>query len=246
MKKIILLIIFLFFFNAMLPASYKDALSLYEEKKYRESLATIARELDPKKDLESNSFNYDLRFLAAHNHWKTGNLQAAIGHFRRCAEIKKNSADPLIDLALMMLESKRYGDANYFAISALKISENQIPYYILGKSAMKLGNYYKAKEYFEKAISIDPEFWIAYNDLGIILIELRKFSEANTAFSAALSVMPGSAEIQNNIGMSLERMNKLDEALNYYNRAYEKNSANPVIQANIIRIKVKIAAVKRG
>jgi O-antigen biosynthesis protein len=245
-KKIILIIIFIISFNSVVFASYKDALSLYEAKKYKESLAIIAGELDPKKDLENNSPNYDFRFLAAHNHWKLGNIQAAIGHFRRCADIKKNSADPLIDLALMMLESKRYGDANFFAMGAIKISESRMPYYILGKSAMRLGNYYKAKEYFEKAISIDPEFFISYNDLGIVLMELKKYSEANTAFSAALSVMPESIEIHNNIGMSLERMNKLDEALNYYNRAYEKNPGNSVIQANVIRIKAKIAAVKKG
>jgi Flp pilus assembly protein TadD len=246
MKRSLLIITLLISFNSIVLASYKEALSLYEEKKYKESLAIIARELDPKKDLENNSPNYDFRFLAAHNHWKMGNLQAAIGHFRRCADLKKNSADPFIDLAFMMLEAKRYGDANFFASAAIKISENHMPYFILGKSAMKLGNFYKAKEYFEKTISIDPEFWIAYNDLGIVLMELKKFSEANTAFSAALSVMPGSVEIQNNIGMSLERMNKLEDALNYYNRAFEKNSDNPVIQANVVRIKAKMAAMKKG
>ncbi len=245
MKKIISIIIFIISFNSIVIASYKEALSLYESKKYKESLAMIARELDPKKDMESNSPNYDQRFLAAHNHWKLGNLQAAIGHFKRCTDIKKNSADPLIDLSLMMLDSKRYGDANFFAMGALKIAESQMPYYVLGKSAAKMGNFYKSKEYFEKAILIDPEFWTAYNDLGIVLMELKKYGEANTAFSAALSVMPGSIEIQNNIAMSLEKMNKLEDALTYYNKALEKNSGNPVIQANMNRVKAKIAAVKK-
>jgi Flp pilus assembly protein TadD len=244
-KIIISIILFIISFNSIVIASYKEALSLYETKKYKESLAIIARELDPKKDMENNSLNYDLRFLAAHNHWKLGNLQGAIGHFRRCADIKKNSADPLIDLSLMMLDSKRYGDANFFAMGAVKIAESQMPYYVLGKSAVKLGNFYKAKEYFEKAILIDPEFWTAYNDLGIVLMELKKYGEANTAFSAALSVMPGSIEIQNNIAMSLEKMNKLEDALTYYNKALEKNSGNPVIQTNMNRVKAKIAAVKK-
>lgn len=245
MKKIISIIIFIISFNSVLFASYKEALTLYEEKKYKESLAMIAGELDITKDLEVESSNYNLRFLAAHNHWKLGNLQGAISHFKRCADIKKDSADPLIDLSLMMLENRRYGDANYFATSALKIAESQMPYYVLGKSAMKLWNLYKAKEYFEKAISIDPEFWTAYNDLGIVLMGLKKYGEANTAFSAALSIMPDSSEIQNNIGISLEKMDKLEEALNYFNRAYEKNSGNPVIQGNINRVKAKITVIKK-
>lgn len=246
MKKIISIIIFIISFNSAVFSSYKEALILYEEKKYKESLAIIASELDITKDMEESSPNYNLRFLAAHNHWKLGNFQSAIGHFRRCADIKKDSADPLIDLSLMMLESKRYGDANFFAMGALKISESRMPYYVLGKSAMKRWNLYKAKEYFEKAISIDPEFSLAYNDLGIVLMELRKYSEANTAFSVALLTMPESIEIQNNIGMSLEKMNKLEDALNYYNRAYEKNPENQVIQSNVNRVKAKIAAVKNG
>ena len=186
----------------------------------------------------------DFLQLTITGRWET--LQGAIAHFRRCADIKKDSADPWIDLSLLMLESKRYGDANYFSMGALKISESRMPYFILGKSALETGNFYKAKEYLEKAISIDPEFWAAYNELGIVLMGLKKFGEANTAFSAALTGKPGSVEVQNNIAMSLEQMNKLNEALNYYNKAYEKNPENPVIQANINRVKAKIAAVKKG
>ena len=245
MKIFISVITFIISFYSIVFASYKDALSLYEAGKYKESLEIIASELDPAKDLENNSPNYEMRFLAAHNHWKMGNFQGAIAHFRRCADIKKDSADPWIDLSLMMLESKRYGDANYFAMGALKISESQMPYFILGKSALKIGNFYKAKEYLEKAISIEPEFWTAYNELGIVLMALNKYSEANTAFSAALTGKPGSAEIQNNIAMSLEQMNKLNEALNYYNKALEKNPDNPVIQGNVNRIKARIAAVNK-
>ncbi|MFH0975066.1 MAG: tetratricopeptide repeat protein [Spirochaetota bacterium] len=245
MKKLISVIIFVISINSIVSASYKEALSLYETKKYKESLAIIAKELDPKKDMENNSPNYDLRFLAAHNHWKMGNIQAAIGHFRRCAEIKKTSPDSYIDLALMMLENKRYGDANFSAAGAAKIAEGPMPYYVLGKSAMKARNFVKAKEYLEKVISFDPEFWIAYNDLGITLMELKKYSEAGTAFSAALAVMPGSAEVLNNTAVNLELVGKNDEALRLLEKANDKAPENTVIQANLKRIKQKTAAEKK-
>lgn len=246
MKKIILISAFLIFANTALSASYKEALSLYEAKKYTESLKIIAVKLDAKKDMEKDSPNYDMRFLAAHNHWKLGNLQPAVLHFKKCAEIRKNIPDPLIDLSILMLESKRYGDANYFAFGALRIAENPIAYYVLGKSAMKTGNYLKAKEYFEKSISIDPEFGISYNDLGITLMELKKYGEANTAFSAALATMYTSPEVLNNMGMTLERAGKFDEAMKYYTKAFEKNSENRIIKMNLERLKGILSGTKKG
>ncbi len=245
-KAIVIITAFLISINTALSASYKEALSLFEEKKYKESLEVIARELDPKKDLEKDSPNYEMRFLAAHNHWKLGNVQAAVIHFKRCSEIKKDIPDPLTDLSFLMLEYKRYGDAAFFAGMALKISEGSASYYLLGKSAMKIGNYYKAKEYFEKAISLDPESWTSYNNLGIVLMRLKKYSEANTAFSAALAGMPDSTEVLNNIAVNFETSGRLDEALKYFSMANEKSPENPVIKANLERIKGKTAVIKKG
>lgn len=246
MIKAIMTLALLISLNAILFASYKEALSLFEEKKYKESLEVIVRELDVKKDLEKDSQNYDLRFLAAHNHWKLGNIQPAVSHFKKCSEIRKDIPDPLIDLSFLMLEYKRYGDAAFFAGQALKISEGPVSYYLLGKSAMKTGNYYKAKEYFEKALSLDPEFGISYNNLGMVLMRLKKYSEANTAFSAALANMPDSTEVLNNIAMNLEMTGRLDEALKYISKANEKNPENSVVKANLERLKGKIAGAKKG
>jgi tetratricopeptide (TPR) repeat protein len=247
MKKIIVIMAAIIIsFCTSVFASYKDALSLYQEKKYKESLEIIARELDVKKDMVKDSPNYDLRFLAAHNHWKLGNLNPAVSHFKRCADIKKDIPDPLIDLSFLMYEQKRYGDAAFFAGLAVKITEGPVSYYLLGKSAMKTGNYWKAKEYFEKVLSLDPEFATAYNDLGLVLMKLRKFSEANTAFSAALADMPDSAEVLNNIAMNYEASGRLDEALKYFSMANEKSPENQVVKTNFDRLKGKNAGLKKG
>jgi tetratricopeptide (TPR) repeat protein len=245
-KAIVIIAVFFISLNTALHASYKEALSLYEEKKYKESLEIIARELDVNKDLEKDSPNYNLRFLAAHNHWKLGNLNPAVSHFKRCSEINKDTPDPLIDLSFLMYELKRYGDAAFFAGLANKISEGPVAYNLLGKSAAKTGNFYKAKEYFEKVLSLDPEFVTAYNDLGLVLMKLRKFSEANTAFSAALADMPNSAEVLNNIAMNYEVSGRLDEALKYFSLANEKNPGNLVIKTNLERLKGKTAVPKKG
>ena len=241
MRNIIISAAIIISVNASAFASYKEALTLYEAKMYNDSLNMIAAELDISKDMDENTPNYDLRFLAAHNHWKLGNIGSAIAHFKRCAEIKKDNPDPMIDLSLLMLDFKRYSDARYFAGKALKIKDSAIPYYVLGQCSLIAGRYNNAKRNFEKAISINPEFGASYNALGMALMRLGKFSEANTAFSAALVFLPDSAEILNNMGMSLERTGKDDKALEYFTKAIEKSPEDSSIQKNLARLKTKTA-----
>ena len=148
MKKGLLITILIIFMNSTLFASYEEALKLYESKNYRASLGIIAGDLQLQRDNEPDTPNYKFRFLAAHNHWKLGNYQSAISHFKKCCDLKKDHADPLIDLSLLFIDMKRYGDAGYFAKKALKIQELSIIYFLLGKIASGYGNFWKAKEYF--------------------------------------------------------------------------------------------------
>ena len=225
------------FLSSGAHASYKEALNLFLQNKYQDSLRIIAGELDAQKDMETNSPNYNLRYLAAHNHWKLNNAVSAIAHLKICAEIQKNNQNPLIDLSLIFLENKKYADANLYATKAINTKESALPYYVLGNIYLDQKNYWKAKEYFEKAVSIDPGMSISYNGLGITLMNLDKYSEANTAFSAALAMFPDSPEIMNNIAISLKKLGKINEAYGYSSTASAKKPDNPVIRKNMADLK---------
>lgn len=226
--------------NSILYASYDDALELYKGKKYKESLNLIASELDIDKDMLPDSQNYELRYLAAHNHWKLGNKQAAITHLKRCIDIQRNNINPLIDLSILFTEIKRYGDANYITKKALQIEEHPIVYFLLGKIALYYRNYKRSKEYFEKSISLDPELSISYNSLGIVLMRMKKYSQANTAFSAALAITPDSFEILNNIALSLQKTGKYKEAIQYIKKAIIINPNNLIIKSNLKKMTINI------
>ena len=244
MNRGFIILITIIFMNSAAMASYEDALELFTEQKYKESLKMIADELVIEKDLEPDSPNYKLRFLAAHNHWKLGNTGSAIAHFKRCTEIQKENPDPLVDLSLLFLDMARTGDARFFAKKALEIKEDPIIYYVLGSISMIRKYYWKAKEHFEKAISLDPELFIAYNGLGITLMRLKKYSEANTAFSAAMAMSPESPEILNNMATCLKRMGKLNEAHGHYSTAIAKMPDNTAILNNMKHLKELIALEK--
>jgi len=221
-------------------ASYDEAVKLYQEKKYQESLKIIASELITEDDMKPGSINYNQRFLAAHIHWKLGNSQPATSHFNRCMVIKKDSVDPYIDLGLFQIELKKYEEAGATARKGLKIRDSAMLYYIQGVVAVADGNYWRAKDMFEKANSLEPELYISYNSLGIVLLNLKKYSDANTAFTVANALRPRSFEIINNIGISLEKMSKFDDALKYYEQAKTIDPESPVIKKNIARVEQKV------
>ncbi|HEY1406175.1 MAG TPA: tetratricopeptide repeat protein, partial [Spirochaetota bacterium] len=175
-------------------ADYNQALDLYKKGKYQDSLKSVADSLDVAKDNDPASPNYQLRFIAAHDHRNLGNTASAIIHLQKCSEIKPKSVDPLIDLAFLMIDTGKYKDATAYGQKILSLDpKNAMGFYILGLSSYKQGVFWGAKEYLEKATAFDPDLYIAWNTLGLTLMYLKKYPDADTAFSTALAMNPDTA-----------------------------------------------------
>jgi tetratricopeptide (TPR) repeat protein len=236
MKKFFISVFLLIYISPNAFAEYDKALELFNEKKYKESLGILAQDLIAADDYKPGSDNYKIRFLAAHNHWKLGNIESATAHFRRCMAIDKNNIDPYIDIAKKKKKKGKLNEAVSVIEDGLKIKEDPMLLWILGRTYYKRGNYLRAKELLEKANSIDPEFYFSYNDLGIVLMKMKKFGDANAAFSVALAIQPDSAEINYNIAQKLLMMEKNNEALNYAKKALELEPDSESIKKLIKKI----------
>ncbi|MCP4130765.1 MAG: tetratricopeptide repeat protein [bacterium] len=239
MKKLSLSLLLILIINVSAYASYEQALELFQENNFKGSLTVLGEILEVANDMEPDSPNYKIRYLAAHNHWKLGNTASAITHFTRCMDIKKNTVDPHVDLALYFFELKRYGEAEQTVRKGLKIKKAAMLYYIQGEIALKRESYWRAKGLFEKTNSLNTELDISYNGLGMALLKLKKFSQANTAFSVAQAINPKSAEILNNVGLSLELQKKYKEAYKYYEQASSLDEKNETIKRNMKRVEDK-------
>lgn len=237
MKK--LLVIALLLCTSSAFAKYEDALKLFQENKFQESLAICAEDLVMANDFIPDSPNYKIRYLAAHNHWKLGNIESASIHFRKCMAIDKTKVDPYIDLALMLMEKNKFKEAASVAEDGLKVKDEAMLYWILGRVALFRGDYSRAKVLFEKANSIEAELYVSYNDLGIALMKLGKFGDANVAFSVAHAINPESPEINANMAYSLYKIGKSNEALPYAKKALELLPGNDRIQNLINKIEGK-------
>jgi len=234
MKKLLLFSLIFIMMNSNVFAAYDKALELFQEKKYQESLAILGQDLIVADDFKAGSPNYKIRFLAAHNHWKLGKEDSASAHFRRCMAIDKTKVDPYIDLAILLSEKGRLNAAASVVEDGLKIKEDPMLFWILGRINYQKQNYSRAKELLEKANSLDPEFYFSYNDLGIVLMKLNKYGEANAAFSVALAINPASSEINTNIAQSLVMMGKVNDAEVYARKALELAPENELIK-NLIK-----------
>lgn len=220
------------FIPALLFADYNKAVQLYEQGKYDEALSEIASLLDVSKDFEPNSLNYNLRYLAGHIHIKKGSYQSAIAHFNRCIEIQKDTIDPVIDIAFIYIDTKRYADAITWGRRALRMKQSPIALYALGLAHSGINSYWQAKEYLEKAIALDPEMHYAYNELGNVLMLLGRVGQAQTAYSAAYALAPASADICNNLAVSYAKTGDMRRAKELIEKAHKLEPDNSVITAN--------------
>lgn len=236
MKKFVFFSLVFTMITSNLFAAYDQALALYQEKKYQESLAILAQDLIVADDFKPGSPNYKIRFLAAHVHWKLGNEDSASAHFRKCMAIEKTNIDPYVDLGLLLTEKGRLNAAYSVVEDGLNIKEDPMLFWLLGRIVYYKGNFWRAKELLEKANSLEPEFYFSYNDLGVVLMKLNKYGDANTAFSVALAINPESAEINTNIAQSLVMMGKNNDAEPFARKALALAPDNEKIKILIKKI----------
>jgi tetratricopeptide (TPR) repeat protein len=91
-------------------------------------------------------------------------------------------------------------------------------YFKLGTTLAAKGDFYKALEYFEKSIAIDPEYLDAYNNEGLVYVKLNSFEMAEKTFEKAISRNPNYLPALQNLGALMLMTRNFDKALEFYDR----------------------------
>jgi tetratricopeptide (TPR) repeat protein len=89
--------------------------------------------------------------------------------------------------------------------------------YNKGVALLKKEKYEDCIPFFEKAVSIDPEFSFAWDNLGICYRRTNKLDKAVTAYKASLKVDPAGKTPLQNLAVVYMLQNKDDDAINTYN-----------------------------
>ena len=122
---------------------------------------------------------------------------------------------------------------------ALEITNNKYPraYRCLGKYYYSVEkNLTKAKEYYEKAMSINPSFPSIWFSLGMIYIQEKNFNKALICFSKILSNDESNGEVWGNMGVCFIQVNKFKEAEKCLEQGYFKSKGSWRMLDNLIYV----------
>lgn len=91
---------------------------------------------------------------------------------------------------------------------------------------LKLEDYTKAIEHFQKALSIDRNFSEASNNLGFAYEKAGRLNDAIESYNASLSnpLYINAEKAYNNLGRAFYRAKKYDDSLNAYKESIKRSS----------------------
>lgn len=96
-------------------------------------------------------------------------------------------------------------------------------HYMLGLSAWKSGDYPKAEQAFDKALTIDPHHVKSLVNAARLHIDQKRHDDAIGKLTLATEIDPGSAEVHRLLARTYAIQGKSDEAVTAYQHALELN-----------------------
>jgi tetratricopeptide (TPR) repeat protein len=159
--------------------------------------------------------------------------------------IRSNSANlqACLNLASLYMDNKRPNDALRLLAYALNIARqsgnnNEIIASItlrMGEAELLRQQIQKALEYFDQAISLDPQ----NSDLPVkaadSLVKTGALEESERFYQSALAINPDMAHVYNRLGIAYRQQKKFVQALDLYTKALEYRPNDENLYYNIAR-----------
>ncbi|MDH4036277.1 MAG: tetratricopeptide repeat protein [Candidatus Krumholzibacteria bacterium] len=180
--------------------TYEEAEAAYNAKRYDEACDLFMRYSERKPD---NPWGHYMLGLSA---WKAGALETAETEFRRTIALDTTHVKSYVNLARVLLDAGRPGEAYTNADNALIIDASSVAAWrVKGRVCHTLGRTDEAVGAYRNAIRLDPEDAWSMNNLAFIWIEQERFEEALGPLARAIELRGDVAVFHNNLGMALER-----------------------------------------
>jgi len=165
---------------------------------YRETVYPFLVNIDPE------NINYVKQKISDYSVSREYILQGRIFHF-------KGTFEEEIRYYRMALHFNPYDKDALALISEAEI-DLKFLYLREGDTQRKEGNYDEAREFYDKAIQIDPHFAQAYNSRGILYFSKGMIREAIKDYEKALEYAPETAEIHYNLALAYLKTGDLRKA----------------------------------
>ena len=94
-------------------------------------------------------------------------LEEALKWLEKALALKNDDVDILAALGTVHLKAGRDSEAEILFQKALKMSENEVVYNNLGTIFFHRKDYRKAKEFYHKALDINPDYQVARENIAL-------------------------------------------------------------------------------
>ena len=105
----------------------------------------------------------------------------------------------------------------------LSVEPSYLAHTSLGSALIEKGDYLWACEHFERAITLQQDYWLAHFDRAGCLGRLGRWNEATSEYRTTLTLNlgPSKPDVEDALGYSLMMEGKLDEAIVHFRQALE-------------------------
>ena len=128
---------------------------------------------------------------------RTGNIEKAIFHFQTALRLKPNDHDVLNNLNKALMYK----------------------YYRAGNYHLSNGNLDQAREQYQRAISIQPQFTPALKQLAEVYALNENYEMALSLFSEVVELEPNKPDAYYRIACIYSKLNRVEESVNWLSKA---------------------------
>jgi Tfp pilus assembly protein PilF len=106
-----------------------------------------------------------------------------------------------------------------------------------GAAAFERGDVTAARDFFQKALELNPASVTAHTNLGILADTAGDLEEAARHFSRAVRLEPSSSSVRNNYGVILQRLGRTREAAAEFEASLRADARQPNALVNLAQIR---------
>jgi tetratricopeptide (TPR) repeat protein len=138
-------------------------------------------------------------------------------------------------LGILHLQFHNTPDTAEHYISRAQASRPQEPVFLnsLGTVYWYQGQLDKARDVFEKAIELKPDYIDAIYNLGNAQRDLKAYSRAQHSYQKVIELNPEYTNAYNDLGISLQHQGRMHEAVEQFNLALEQDPMRADIYLNL-------------
>jgi serine/threonine protein kinase len=142
--------------------------------------------------------------------------------------------DPILD-ELILTGMKMKVQERFQSVDEIidKLQQNFQTYFNLGLSYYNLKEYHKARDYYTKAIELEPNFSAAYYNRGLTYYDLKKYNCAIDDYTKAIELDPNDSDSYNNRGVAYARLGDYLKAIADYHQALDIDPNDTLVKHNL-------------